>query len=407
MNIFRKRISGFLIISMLLVIFFIRNIKINTLEVRIMDYFVIFVLAYVIMYFKELCIFFSEYIIFLMLFITLITINYFNDLAQIHLSVKTTYELILNILMVFIGINSFKYSNTIKLFDILSLYSIFYLVYFMSFELSSLAYIRRIGAVDQQFITSTSVNHIAHSFSIIFIYSVLRLSDVTQMRIKIFYTCSATASFVSCFATLSRAAMISLAVFIILHVFTSRNTIFNLILKFFIITGMLFAVISYIAFQGIISNSRFALNFLMESITTRLYLYLKALEDSNSFFKLFFGQGAYAYQPVNPGNSAIMYPHNFFISLLSHFGLIITLMVFIVIVSVLIKLLIESKKRFGRLTPLNKKLYFWVNFVLYSFVPVLLYINSAGRITRVLTITYLLGLGIAVLKKLRIERIQI
>lgn len=255
----------------------------------------------------------------------------------------------------------------------------------------SLTKVRRIGAGgDFEASLPVAVNHIGHSLGLCvifgFFYLILSKKSIVSIKFKIYCMCMGLV-FIAMVLTGSKAAFLGF----ILFVFVIFNQFFNIrnMLSISIVLVFVILFVDLTKYHNLFD--RFLFESFIRGITQRidsLYVAFSSLKGDLSFFGY-----PWRYQLINPENP-IVYPHNFYISILLHlgvlpliiFGIYTIKIFFILIMNPFIKNRFESK------------------ILLSMFFMVLIYVLTSGRLTRVMTIFWIFGFIDAYIDSLLIYR---
>jgi len=251
-------------------------------------------------------------------------------------------------------------------------------IYYLAFSLES---VRRIGAADAYL--PMAVNHMGHALAVgcmISIYFIIRsyrnnsfLSCIKNIFISIILL-------VATVLTGSKAAVLSMLIYLFLC-FSVGNRFYVRTTFFYVVIFFLSAMVpdseigKYSSLKQRFELERFAIGAEQRKVT-----YMNALE-SVSDESIILGE-SWRYEPINT-KEPIPYPHNFFLSILLHTGILPFIFFTLFIGSRLIFYFYKMYK--------SKEKETWILFNSMMYL-MLIYVLTSGRITRVMTIFVVLGI---------------
>lgn len=306
-------------------------------------------------------------------------------------------EWVLNLLLLYLGyvlVRYYRYDlDRILRFIIGASLIIIVAILSLATQLST---VRRIGALDADL--PVAVNHAGHALVIVVLscyYQLVRMRGDRRAGAgrRLVYAVMLAVASAGALLTGSKAALVSLgiAALLVLAVSLWRGTRDG----FYVLAAVMVFVLALATlgegkFGGLIS--RFQPDRFQFSMFARLDVMLYATSDIR-LSDLLFGL-PWRYQPINPGQG-ILYPHNIALSVLLHLG-ILPFLTFLYILA----------SRVGRLVWQVFTNPDWTRpFVLTTVVlTTIIYSFTSGRLTRIMTIFFVLGMAEAYLRQWRISQ---
>lgn len=335
-------------------------------------------------------------------------INFFFIANHFQVTIiRFLFEIGLNGLVFYVAYFSVrKLSSVVKILSIIQLSSLvaIWTIFSVASQLES---IRRIGANQEgEGGLSIAASQIGHALAIAAIISAFQIfSYFLGFSKKNLLLCLVNIllfllSVVALFLTGSRGSMLGLLVYPILLILLRFNAKVLVQYLIFISVSIIFLLISLILISTLDLGSHIELErissllsrFNFESITWAIQNRIEVFKDAYSSIGnkdyLIFGK-MWAYQPINQDSfDNILYPHNFMLSILLHLG-ILPLLSFISIILRLFYLFFINQYKLKK-----ENTYQWLVYVTVFaiFLVTLIHVSKGGRLTRVITIFFTLGL---------------
>lgn len=333
--------------------------------------------------------------------------------------IRFLLEIILNFLVIYIGYYSVRQITSIeKIFTTIQISSLISIWAVWSIT-SKVEKVRRIGVnPDTETGLSVAVAQLGHALAIVAIISTFRILIYWFMRSKqnhnhnkillILNIVMVFLSAIGMFLTGSKGSLVGFLTYpmllIVLNI--SRKKIWQYLLFYSGLTIFtLLVLIPFLDFNIIEGKygsllRRYTLEGFTNGIESRLDVFQATFDSIGNMNYLIFGK-MWGYQPIsNDLSNHIIYPHNIFLSILLHLG-ILPLISFAFIIFRIIYEFFLNQYKLNKLKN-NKNLtakdqlitYNWLVYVTIFaiFLVAFIHVLKGGRLTRVITIFFILGL---------------
>jgi len=322
---------------------------------------------------------------FFFLFATInLFLNIIFNVYYINYSMRFFTEMLANGLLFYLVYTSvyFKLINLDRIFHTIQYGSMFAVIPIFILASQSEA-IRRIGAKDIPL--PVAVNHVGHSLAITTIVTFYLITNHYKNKNYINMYISLlifVLTFAATILTGSKAGLLGVLFYFVLLLFINFRKYFKKCIFVFLILASVLTVLGTVEKYNALKQ-RFTVESFINSMEKRLDVYIQAIQSTKGEGEFVYILGEpWRYQPIN-SNDYIPYPHNFFLSILLHMGL------FPFIFFLLFFLSRFSKYTSKILTSNYKDLWTLFNGIWFS---VFIYIVSSGRLTRVFTVFFIIGL---------------
>jgi len=316
-----------------------------------------------------------------------LAVNYFFKFNELSVLLRFTFEIIGNLGCILIGYWFVKRYDLSYFTKILLWASLFIIILIINI-FTQLDSVRRIGTGGVDTNLAVAVNHIGHALALTVICGLYQLKRVFREE-KYYKSIILTVYiFLLLFVTLltgSRAAILGLLLSFIFGLIYLRAGRFKFIKRSTVISTIVVTFLSVFLLLVLLGDRigsllrRFEVDMVLIGLQNRIDVFFIAIESASDWAILF--GNPWAYEPLQNVNP-IIYPHNWFLTIALHLGIIFSV-IFLIYLLLIIYTVLKSR--------IIDKVDKWM--LLSCLIIVMVYVLTSGRLTRVITIFVLLGVS--------------